>query len=283
MHTANVNGVELAYHDEGAGQPLLLVHAFPLSSVMWTRQIAGFAPHWRVIAPDLRGFGESAGAGPGASLDQHADDLAALLEHLGIAQATVAGLSMGGYITFALWRRHRARIARLILADTRAGADTDEGRQGRQKNARLVEEQGSGALAEQMLPKLLAANAPTPLRDEVRQLIEANQPAGLAAALHAMAARPDSTPQLAEIDVPTLVIVGSEDALTPPAESQALHAGIAGSRLVEIPGAGHLSSLENPEAFNAAVDDFLNPFRAFAAPADEGGDLKAGGGLAGSW
>jgi 3-oxoadipate enol-lactonase len=283
MNTATVNGVELAYHDEGSGQPLLLVHAFPLSSAMWTRQIAGFAPHWRVIAPDLRGFGGSASGGAAASLDQHADDLAALMDHLGLDQATVAGLSMGGYITFALWRRHRARISRLILADTRAGADTDEGRQAREKNARLVEEQGPAALAEQMLPKLLAANAPTPVRDEVRQIVGENEPAGLAAALRAMAARPDSTPKLAEIDVPTLVIVGSEDALTPPAESQALHAGIANSRLVEIPGTGHLSNLENPEAFNAAVDEFLNPFRAFAAPPDEGDELKAGGGLAGSW
>ncbi len=164
---------------------------------------------------------------------------------------------MGGYIIFALWRRHRARVASLILADTRAGADSPEAKQVRANNARLAEEQGPGAIADQMLPKLLAPGAPQPLRDEVRRIVESNDRAGIAAALRAMAARPDSTPLLATIDVLALVIVGSADELTPPPEAHALSAGIAGSRLVEIPGAGHLSNLDNPAAFNTAVDEFL--------------------------
>jgi pimeloyl-ACP methyl ester carboxylesterase len=285
MATASINGITISYRDEGTGKPLLLVHAFPLSSAMWERQVAALSPRNRVIAPDLRGFGASASGSGAASLDQHADDLAALLDHLKLDRVTVAGLSMGGYISFALLRRHRARVGELILADTRAGADGEEARQGREKNAKLAEEQGAGAIADQMLPKLLASSAPQALRDEVRRLIEANQPAGIAAALRAMAARPDSTPQLASIDVPTLIVVGSEDALTPPSESRAMHAAIAGSKLVEIPGAGHLANLEAPEAFNTAVDEFLSPFRALRFSGDDGGDdtLQAGGGLAGSW
>jgi pimeloyl-ACP methyl ester carboxylesterase len=257
MNTAAINGIEMAYHDEGDGQALLLVHAFPLSSAMWVRQIAALAPRCRVLAPDLRGFGETARGGAATGLDQMADDLAALLDHLAIERATVAGLSMGGYITFALWRRHRARIAGLILADTRAGADSAEAKQAREENARLVEGAGPSPLADQMLPKLLAPSATTPVCDEVRGIIVNNDRAGVAAALRAMAARPDSTPLLSAIDVPTLVVVGSEDALTPPKEAHLLHDGIAGSRLVEIPGAGHLSNMENPEVFNNALAEFL--------------------------
>jgi len=224
-----------------------------------------------VIAPDLRGLGASARGSGATSLDQHADDMAALLDHLAIENATVAGLSMGGYISFALWRRHRERVAALILADTRAGADSEEGRQGREKNARLAEEQGPSAIADQMLPKLLSPNAPAALRDQVRAIIESNDRAGIAAALRAMAARPDSTPLLATIDVPTLVIVGAEDALTPPSEAEAMFNAIPGCRLAEIPGAGHLSNVEAPEAFNAEVTEFLTPRQAFGVGGGDGG------------
>jgi 3-oxoadipate enol-lactonase len=271
MKTATINGIEMAYRDQGAGQPILFVHAFPLHSASWDGQIAALSPHHRVIAPDLRGLGASARGSGAASLDQHADDLAALLEHLGIANATVAGLSMGGYISFALWRRHRDRIAALILADTRAGADSAEGKQGREKNAQLAETQGPSAIADQMLPKLLAASAPAALRDQVRGIIESNDRAGIAAALRAMAARPDSTPLLATIDVPTLVIVGADDALTPPVESQAMFNAIPGCRIAEIPGAGHLSNLETPEAFNAQITEFLTPRQTFGIGGGGGG------------
>src|SRR5215212_9642924 len=147
MKTATINGIDMAYRDEGTGQPILFIHAFPLHSAIWERQIAAFSPQHRVIAPDLRGLGATARGSGAASVDQYADDMDALLGHLGIENATVVGLSLGGYITFALWRRHRQRIHALILADTRAGADTEEGKQGREKNAQLAEAQGPSAIA----------------------------------------------------------------------------------------------------------------------------------------
>jgi pimeloyl-ACP methyl ester carboxylesterase len=271
MKLATINGIDVAYRDEGTGQPILFIHAFPLHSAIWERQIAAFSPHHRVIAPDLRGLGATARGSGAASLDQHADDLAALLGHLGIEHATVMGLSMGGYISFALWRRHRERVDALILADTRAGADSEEGKQGREKNAKLAEEQGPGAIADQMLPKLLSPNAPAALRDQVRGIIESNDRAGIAAALRAMAARPDSTSLLATINVPTLVIVGAEDALIPPSEATVMLNAIPGCRLAEIPGAGHLSNLEAPEAFNAHVAEFLTPRQTFGIGGGGGG------------
>jgi len=271
MKTATINGIDMAYREQGTGQPILFIHAFPLHSASWDGQIAALSPHHRVIAPDLRGLGATARGGGASSLDQHADDLDALLGHLAIEKATVVGLSMGGYISFAFWRRHRERIAALILADTRAGADTEEGKQGREKNAKLAEEHGPGAIADQMLPKLLSANAPAALRDQVRRIIESNDRAGIAAAQRAMAPRPDSTPLLATIDVPTLVIVGAEDALTPPSESEAMFNAIPGCRIAEIPGVGHLSNMEAPEAFNAQVTEFLTPRQTFGIGGGGGG------------
>lgn len=271
---ATVNGVELSYRDEGRGEPLVLLHAFPLSSAMWEDQIDALATRLRVIAPDLRGFGGSARGQGMASLDQAADDLAALLDHLGLAQATLAGLSMGGYIALAFVRRHPARVARLVLADTRAGADSAEGRQARAQSAQLAEQQGAAAVAEQLLPKLLAAGASAELRAEVRKIGAANDRAGVAAAQRAMAARPDSAGLLASIAVPTLIIVGEADVLTPPSEAEAMHAAIPSSRLVVLPGAGHLANLEAPDAFSAAIEEFVLGPQALG---------RAGGGLAGKW
>jgi 3-oxoadipate enol-lactonase len=258
MPTANINGVQLAYRDEGRGRPLLLIHAFPLSSAMWERQIQALSDAYRLIVPDLRGFGASPSVPGTASLDQYADDVAGLLDQLGLEHVSVAGLSMGGYIAFALLRRHRERVDALVLADTRPQPDTEEGRRAREQSAQLAEQQGAGAIADQMLPKLLSSNAPEQLRAELRGIIEANDRAGIAAALRAMAARPDSTPLLATIAVPTLIIVGAEDGLTPPSDARAMHAAIAGSQLVELPSAGHLANMEAPEAFNTAVDNLLN-------------------------
>lgn len=257
--TANLDGVQISYRDAGTGPVLLLIHAFPLSGAMWEAQSAALSRTRRVIVPDLRGFGGSPVVAGTSHLDQYADDLAALLDHLGLAgeRAALGGLSMGGYIAFAFLRRHPQRVGALILADTRAQADTEDAKQGREKTARLVEEKGPGVLADQMMAKLLAANAPEDLRAKVRGMIEDNDRAGIAAALRAMAARPDATPQLGAIKAPTLVIVGREDALTPPADARMMHEAIPGSRLVEIPGAGHLSNLEAPELFNATLTDFL--------------------------
>ena len=169
----------------------------------------------------------------------------------------LVGLSMGGYVAFAMLRRHRARIAGLVLADTRPQADSDEARAAREANARLVESQGIAALVEKLLPGLLSPNAPEAVREEVRRIAAANRPAGVAAALRAMAARPDSTDLLPTIGVPTLVVAGAEDSLTPPDVARAMAAAIPGAGYVEIAGAGHLSNLEQPEAFTAALRAFL--------------------------
>jgi 3-oxoadipate enol-lactonase len=254
----NLNGVRIRYEDGGAGPAVLLLHAFPLSGAMWRGLAERLRERYRVVAPDLRGFGGS-DAPPGPlTMDQQADDAAALLEHLGIGRAAVVGLSMGGYIAFALWRRHPEKVAALALADTKAGADSDEGKAGREANARLAEEQGAGAIAEKMIPNLVAAGAAQALRDELRGLITANSTDGIAGALRGMAMRPDSTPDLAGITVPTLAIVGAQDTLTPPDEARKIAAGVAGpSSLLELPDAGHLSNMEAPEAFGAAVEEFL--------------------------
>jgi pimeloyl-ACP methyl ester carboxylesterase len=254
---ANLNGIRVRYEDVGEGPAMLLLHAFPLAGSMWRRQIEALRGHYRVITPDLRGFGGS-DAPPGLySMDDMADDVATLLQHLGVQRAAVVGLSMGGYVAFALWRRHTDMVAALALADTRAGADSEEGRATRETNARLAEEQGAAAIAARMIPNLVAPTASQALRDELQALIVANAPLGIAGALRGMAIRPDSTPDLPGIRVPTLVIVGEEDGLTPPHEAEAMAAQIPGSTLVRIPGAGHLSNMERPDEFNAALLSWL--------------------------
>lgn len=258
--TARVNGIQLVWDEFGArenGPVLLLVHAFPLNRSMWAPQCEALADCAHIIAPDLRGHGESE-APPGPySMETFADDLAALLDRWEAPRAVYCGLSLGGYIGFAFVRRHRERLAGLILADTRPGPDGDQRRAGREELASAVEAAGSSALAvERLRPPLVAAETRRARPDFVDQLgaMIAGTPAtGLAGAARGIAARPDSTPTLAEIAVPTLLIVGSEDEVTPPAESEAMHAAIAGSTLEVLPGAGHLSNLERPAAFNAAV------------------------------
>jgi pimeloyl-ACP methyl ester carboxylesterase len=254
-----VNGTTITYHDEGAGPPLVLVHAFPLSSAMWRPQVEALAPTFRVIAPDTRGFGGSALGDSPVTMETYADDLAALLDHLGLARAAVAGLSMGGYIAFALLRRHPGRIAALALANTRALADTEEGRRGREQSARAAEEQGPGAVADAMLPRLLSPGAPQHLRDQVRRMIMSNSGQGIAAAQRAMAARPDSVGLLGQIGVPTLVVGAGQDPIIPLEETRAMQAAIPGSTLLELPEAGHLSNLEAPEAFSGALRALLEP------------------------
>ncbi|NOK57825.1 MAG: alpha/beta fold hydrolase [Chloroflexi bacterium AL-W] len=253
MNVTTINGIQLAYRDEGQGTPLVLIHAFPLSHAMWEPQIADLSSNLRLIVPDLRGFGASELGEIPTSMEQYADDIGALLDSLGIARVALAGLSMGGYVAFAFLRKYRARVTALILADTRSGPDSDEGKMLREQNARMVENQGLKPLAEQMIPKLLAPNASTSLQNHVRQLIENNNDRGIAAALRAMATRPDSMPLLATIDVPTVVVVGTKDPLTPPSEAYTMSAKIPNSRLIEIADAAHLTNMEDPTAFNEGL------------------------------
>ena len=258
MPTTSVNGTDLHYVDAGAGSSaVLLLHAFPLHSGMWSRQVQALARQHRVIAPDYRGLGRS-GAPPQAStMRLLAEDLRTLLAHLRIERVAVAGLSMGGYLAFEVWRQAPGVVRGLALCDTKAGADTAEGAAGREAFARNALDHGLAWVADQMTPKLLRPQPDPAVVKEVRHLVGDGTPAGVAAAQRGMALRPDSFATLATITVPTLVVVGEEDGLTPPAESEKLAAAVKGARLVRIPGAGHLPCLENPAAFTAALVDFV--------------------------
>ncbi|HEX2443325.1 MAG TPA: alpha/beta hydrolase [Vicinamibacterales bacterium] len=251
----NINGRRARVLESGRGKPLLLLHAFPLSADLWRPQLEAPPDGWRIIAPDLK---MADGSSP--SMDEYAAGVEAVAASLALDNPVVGGLSMGGYVIFALLRRARLSIRALVLADTRAEADTDEGRANRKKMIALAEAEGAAGIAREMVPKLLGQTT-TRQRPEVvatvRALIEANSPQAITTALQAMMHRPDSTPLLATIDVPTLVIVGEEDGLTPPPNSESLHRGIRGSRLERVPEAGHLSSLERPDVFNEALDGFL--------------------------
>ncbi|OGW70083.1 MAG: hypothetical protein A3A88_05480 [Nitrospirae bacterium RIFCSPLOWO2_01_FULL_62_17] len=257
---AKINGINLAYTDEGRGTPVVLLHAFPQNRAMWAQQVDALSKSYRIIAPDFRGFGESDAPLWHYTLDQFADDVNGLLNHLSIRQAMLVGLSMGGYIALGFYRKYRDRMKGLVLADTRAQPDTEEGRAGRFAMAQTAYTKGAGAVADIMLPKLLspiALRTRPDLVQRVRAAIEQTQISGIAGALMAMAERPDSVPLLAQIACPTLVITGELDGPTPPADGKLMAGAIPGARLEIIPQAGHLSNLEQPDAFNRALLDFL--------------------------
>jgi len=261
MARIKVNDVELNVVERGSGTPLLLVHGFPLDHSMWRGQLDGLSDICRVIAPDLRGFGQSSVTPGTVTMQQMADDLAALLDALKITQPVVfCGLSMGGYVAWQFALRHRARLAKLILCDTRAVADSGEAAAGRRKMAERVLTEGAKVVAEAMLPKLFAPATATQqpqVVEETRQVILRSQPAGIAAALLGMAERPDVTPQLPSIDVPALVICGQHDAIVPPAEMRQIAEKLPHGKYVEIANAGHMAPLEQPAAANAAIRAFL--------------------------
>lgn len=256
---ATVQGIHLSYDDIGSDLPIAFLHAFPLDRSMWAPQVGAVVRQGRCIAPDLRGFGASTPAPP-YSMDQYADDVAALLDTLGARPAVVVGLSMGGYIAFAFWRRHRAKVRALVLADTRAGADTDEGREKRRRLIEVARTRGSGTLAEMQIASMIGETTRQRRPDvveTVRAMMAVAPVAGVVGALEAMMARPDSTPNLATIDVPTLIVVGEQDTLTPPEEAKAMHEKIRGSRLEVIAEAGHICNLERPAAFSHVLSEFV--------------------------
>ena len=256
-----VNDIDLAYSDEGQGPPVVFLHAFPLNRTTWAPQVADLSERYRVVTIDLRGHGESDAPMWRYTLDVFAEDVHGLLEHLGIARATFAGLSMGGYILFALYRKYPALFQALVLADTRATADTPDAKAARFSMAQIAYRRGASAIADLMLPKLLSPAAcehRADLRDHVRGIITGNQVSGIVGDLMAMEERPDSSPLLPTISVPTLVIAGDEDLASPPEEVKSMADQIPGSTFVRIPRAGHLSNMENPGAFNAALLSFLS-------------------------
>ncbi|HEV2973245.1 MAG TPA: alpha/beta fold hydrolase [Pirellulales bacterium] len=269
MQTISLGDVDLAVEDRGVGPVLLLVHGFPLDHSMWRAQIDEFSQRYRVLAPDLRGFGAS---GPGRGLGsgecsgeitmrRYADDLAVLLDRLGIRDSIVyCGLSMGGYVAWQFWQKCADRLDGLVVCDTRAVGDTPQAKAGRAELAARVLAEGAKAAADAMLPKLFG---PESQRDhpqaieQTRAAILGNPPAGIAAALHGMATRPDATEMLAGIDVPTLVVVGEHDSISPVAEMRGIAERIPGAELAVIRNAGHMSPLEEPRAFNDALGRFL--------------------------
>lgn len=250
--------MELAYEERGSGPVLLLVHGFPLDRTMWIPQLAGLAKSRTCVALDLRGHGLSHDEKPGDySMDLFADDVARTLDAIGADVADVCGLSMGGYVVLAFWRRHRSRVRSLILCDTKAEADSDEGKAGRLRTAELVLEEGMGPLCEQLEQKMFGPSPSEELRERVRRIMVGVPPEVAAADMLAMRDRPDSTGDLAGIDVPVLWIQGEEDALMPVDAARATAETIPGARFVTIPKAGHLAPMENVEAVNDAIRDFL--------------------------
>jgi 3-oxoadipate enol-lactonase len=254
-----VNGINLSYTDEGSGGPaLVLIHGFPLSRGAWSRQVEAFSDTRRVIAPDLRGLGQTDAQAETNTMDKFADDVNALLAHLGTGPVVLAGHSMGGYVALAFARRHPQMLRGLVLVSTKAGADTPEGAAGRRATAEKVKLEGIDGVVNAMAPKMLAAsNHDAAMAAQVRDLMEPSKPEGVIGALLGMAERPDSTSSLAGIRVPTLVITGADDTVIPPAESDLLAKNIPGAQLRVIPNAGHLVAFEKPHEFNAALREWL--------------------------
>ena len=257
-----INGINIAYDDHGIGIPVIFLHAFPLNRSMWEGELKTLLleERYRLVSLDWPGFGEGEIASDVSTMEFFADCVAGLMDRLGMQSTVLCGLSMGGYAAFALLRKYPQRVAGLILSDTRPEADTPEGRANRENVARIAETEGTEAIANMQIPRLLSEytrqhHPQVELR--VRQMINAATPKGIAAASRGMAQRADSTDLLGGISCPTLVVVGEQDALTPPDVARNYAAKIPDAQFITIPYAGHLSNLEQPEAFLQGIDGFL--------------------------
>ncbi|MBA3947804.1 MAG: alpha/beta fold hydrolase [Herpetosiphonaceae bacterium] len=261
MPTFKTNDIRIHFTHEGQGEPVMLIHGFPLSVDMWRPQRAALSQRYNVYSIDLRGFGRSDPPTGAMSIDTYADDVVALLNALGIGQAVVGGLSMGGYITMALLRRHPERVKAVMLLDTKMTPDTALGRQGRNEMIVQARTEGPASIAAAMLPKMLTpatVQANPALTEHVRTLMATASVPGLICALEALRERPDSTMTLKNARVPALIVVGSADTLTPAAESGAMQEVMHNAFVIEIPGAAHLSTLEQPSLVDAALLAFLD-------------------------
>jgi pimeloyl-ACP methyl ester carboxylesterase len=262
MKRIAIADIQLAVVEQGRGIPLLLVHGFPLDHTMWAGQIEGLSDSCRIIAPDLRGFGRSDVTEGTVTMAQMADDLAALLDGLEVDEPIVfCGLSMGGYIGWEFFKRHRGRVRALVLCDTRAVCDSPEAARGRRDTAARVLAEGPQVVADAMMPKLFGkatVDSKPEIVEQTRKVMMGTAREGIAAAALGMAERMDATSLLPGIDCPTLVVVGQEDAISTVEEMRAFAGAISQARFVEIPGAGHMSPLEAPEAVNNAIDEFAS-------------------------
>jgi 3-oxoadipate enol-lactonase len=260
MIRVSVQGAELLVQVRGDGSPaVLFIHGFPFDHTLWRHQSAALS-RWTRIVPDLRGAGKSSVPSGEYSVARYATDCIEILDNLAVDQAVICGLSMGGYIAFELARRHAQRIRALILCNTKATADSPDARQDRDTMAGLAQKAGARAVADRLLPKLLARatlEAERQVGDEVRQMMVRQPVAGIVGALQALRDRPDSTPLLAAIQVPVLVIAGDDDQIAPAAGMEEMARAIPNARFALIPRAGHVAPLEQPLAVSAAVADFL--------------------------
>lgn len=261
MKQISLSSLSLQVVDQGSGPVVLLVHGFPLDHSMWRSQIDALSGDFRVLAPDLRGFGGSEGEGDSWTMELLADDLAELLDVLGVSSPIAfCGLSMGGYIAWQFLRRHERRVNRLILCDTRAAPDTVEIAKGRRELAERVLHEGAAIVEAAMIPKMFAATTRERHPERIlatRDVILQTRPASIAAALRGMAARGDATDLLPRISVPTLVVCGAEDLISPVSEVREMTARIPGAQFVEIADAGHMAPLEQPETVTQALHEFL--------------------------
>ena len=260
MPTIDAAGGSFHTIDQGTGTPVVLLHGFPLDSRMWAAQVSALAAAGhRVIAPDLRGFGQSRSDRP-FTIESLADDVHALLERINVLPVVLAGLSMGGYVALAYAKKYPADLRGLVLLDTKAEADTPEGKEGRGKMIDLVRREGAKPVADQMMPKMLAKDAAgqrPQVAQDLRQMMEQTPPRTIEHALAAMRDRPDRDGELASIAVPTLVVVGESDAITPPQGAEAMSKKIPGAKYESVRGAGHMSPMEQPEQVNRALLAFL--------------------------
>jgi 3-oxoadipate enol-lactonase len=255
--TFQVDGVTLDYEVRGEGEPVLLVHGFPLSRELWAPIVPQLESSYRLILPDLRGFGGSEGSDE-ADMGRFADDLRALLDHCGETRPVVlVGLSMGGYIGFEFVRRYPDRVRALVLANTRAAADSEEQARSRHETADRVLREGSAVVADSMLDKLFAPAASPELRARWHAIMAAAPPQGVAAALRAMAPRPASFDTLASFARPVLIIAGADDAIASHDDAEAMRRAAPDARLEVVSDAGHLTPVEQPERFGALLRDFL--------------------------
>ncbi|XVS67066.1 alpha/beta fold hydrolase [Actinosynnema sp. CA-299493] len=255
-----VNDIDIAYDDEGGGVPVLLVHGHPFNRSMWRPQVDRLRSRYRVVAPDLRGYGESTVVPGKTPLSVFADDLIGLLDRLGLDRVVLCGLSMGGQIAMELHRSHPSRVRALVLADTFPEADTTAGRELRTALASRVLREGMAPYADEVLAKMISPHnvvALPAVAEHVLGMMRGTPPEGAAAGWRGRAERPDYLDSLSRVAVPALVVVGEEDEYTPVAVAERMHAAIPGSTLAVIPGAGHLPNLERPAEFTDAVERFL--------------------------
>ncbi len=259
----SAGGADLAVEVRGEGAPILFIHGFPFDRTVWRHQLAGLS-RWKRIAPDLRGAGASSAPADGYSVARYADDIVQVLDALGLERAVVCGLSLGGYVLFELLRRHPGRVRAAVFCSSKAAADSAEARRGRDEMAALAEREGSRAVAERLLPQLLAAATFAAQPDvvaHVREMIERTPVPGLVGALRALRDRPDSTSMLGAIGVPSLVVAGQDDKIAPADGLRAMAEAIPSARFAVIPAAGHLAPLEQPLATSRALADFLDGLR----------------------